>query len=150
MTSGDAAATWKCPRCGRSFRAVNQRHSCGVGSREELLRNKPAALVTLYTALEQALAGYDDVEIVTKDRYALFRTTRIFADLVFMRDALRLAVHLKRSASQPMFFKVVAGRKGQVTHVTRLRTAAELRAVLPYMKEAYEAARDEARRRESP
>ena len=45
---------------------------------------------------EHALEGRDDVEIVTKDRYALFRTTRIFADLVFMRDALRLAVHMKR------------------------------------------------------
>jgi hypothetical protein len=41
-------STWKCPRCKRSFRQVNQRHSCGVGDRELLLRNKPAALIDLY------------------------------------------------------------------------------------------------------
>jgi predicted transport protein len=110
-----------------------------------LLRKKPAALVTLYAAIERALAGCDDVEIVAKDRYALFRTTRIFADLVFMRDALRLAVHLKRTVSDPLFFKVVAGRNGQVTHVAKVRTAAELKAVLPFLKEAHRAANDKAR-----
>ncbi|HMI91831.1 MAG TPA: DUF5655 domain-containing protein, partial [Polyangiales bacterium] len=81
---------------------------------------------------------------VAKDRYALFRTTRIFADLVFMRDALRLAVHMKRAVTDPMFFKVVAGRNGQVTHVAKIRSSAELDAVLPYLDEAYEAARGEA------
>lgn len=114
-----------------------------MGSRDALLRNKAPALVALYGALEQALAGRDDVEIVSKDRYALFRTTRIFADLVFMRDALRLAIHLKRTVSDPLFFKVVAGRSGQVTHVAKLHDAAELAAVLPYFTEAYEAARAE-------
>jgi predicted transport protein len=135
---------WKCPRCERSFRAVNQRHACGVGSRDALLAKKPAALVALYGALEAALAGRDHVEIVAKDRYALFRTTRIFADLVFMRDALRLALHLKRAVSDPMFFKVVAGRNGQVTHVVKIRSAAELDAALPYLQEAYDTARKEA------
>ena len=115
-----------------------------MGSREGLLRKKPAALVTLYRAIEVALAGYEDVEIVAKDRYALFRTTRIFADLVFMRDALRLAVHVKRAVSDPLFFKVVAGRNGQVTHVAKIRDAAELDAVMPYLKEAYEVARGES------
>jgi hypothetical protein len=36
------------------------------------------------------------VEVVTRNRYALFRTTRIFADLTVMRDALRVAIHLGR------------------------------------------------------
>ena len=137
-------AIWTCPRCKRSFRAVNQRHACGVGSRDALLAKKPAALVALYGALEAALAGRDDIEIVAKERYALFRTTRIFADLVFMRDALRLAVHIKRAVRDPQFFKVVAGRNGQVTHVAKIRSKAELDAILPYLKEAYEAARGEA------
>jgi hypothetical protein len=138
------SSIWKCPRCKRPFRQANQRHSCGVGSREALLRNKPAALVALYAVLEKTLSSYPGVEIVTKDRYALFRTTRIFADLVFMRDALRLAIHLKREISHSLFFKVVRGDSGRVAHVAKLHDAAELRAIEAYVKEAYDVARDES------
>jgi predicted transport protein len=109
-----------------------------VGDRTALLRNKPPSLVALYVDLERALSRYRGVEIVTKDRYALFRTTRIFADLVFMRDALRLAIHLSRAVADPRFFKVVHGDTGRVAHVTKLHDRAGLDAILPYLKEAYD------------
>lgn len=137
-------STWKRPRCKRSFRQVNQRHSCGVGDRELLLRNKPAALIDLYQSLEKILKSYKGVEIVTKDRYALFRTTRIFADLVFMRDALRLVVHLEEEVSLPLFFKVVRGETGRVAHVAKLHNTAELAVVQPYLKKAYDFAQSES------
>ena len=136
--------SWKCPRCGRRFRQVNQRHSCGVGSRQELLKGKPESLVALYRSLEKTLRSYRGVEIVTKDRYALFSTTRIFADLVFMRDALRLAIHMDLEARHPLFFKVGMGDNGRVGHVAKLHDAAELEAVMPFLKEAYELARSES------
>lgn len=135
---------WKCPKCKRAFRSPNQRHSCGTGDRDALLRNRPEPLLELYRALERELSTYRGVEIVTKERYALFRTTRIFADLVFMRDALRLAIHLNRSVSHPLFFKVVRGQNGRVTHVVRLKTAAEWQAMQPYLREAYDCAHAEA------
>jgi hypothetical protein len=133
---------WKCPRCKRAFRQVNQRHSCGVGDRATLLSGKSAGLVELYRVIEREVSGYPGVEIVSKDRYALFRTTRIFADLVFMKDALRLALQLERVVVDPLFFKTVHDRK-RVAHVAKLCTAAEVAAVLPYLKEAYELARGE-------
>jgi hypothetical protein len=129
--------TWSCPRCGRSFRQLNQRHSCGTGDASLLLRNKAPDLVKLYRGLEKIVRRYSGVETVTKDRYALFRTTRIFADLVFMKDALRIAIHLGRAVEDPVFFKVVGDRR-HVSHVAKLRDAGELRAVEPYLKEAYE------------
>ena len=136
--------TWKCPRCGRQFRRANQRHACGIGSREELLKGKPEPLVALYRSLEKSLRSCKGVEIVAKDRYALFRTTRIFADLVFMKDALRLAIHMDREAHHPLFFKVGMGDNGRVGHVAKLHNAAELKAVMPFLKEAYELAWSES------
>ncbi len=91
----------------------------------------------LYDALEKELRAWTGIEIVAKDRYALFRTTRIFADLVFMKDALRLAIHLNREVEHPLFFKVARDR-ARVSHVAKLRDEAELAAVVPYVKEAYE------------
>lgn len=136
--------TWTCPRCDRTFRQVNQRHACGVGSRSVLLKNRPPALVDLYGKLEATVTGFGAVEVVTRDRYALFRTTRIFTDLTVMRDALRVVIHLGREVSAPYFIKVVHGDK-RVSHVAKVRTPAELRVIKPLLREAYElAAREEA------
>jgi Domain of unknown function (DUF5655) len=102
-----------------------------------VLRNRPEALVRLYGSLEVFAKSLGPIEIVARDRYVLLRSLRIFADLVLMADALRVAVHLRRKVDDPMFFKVVSdGRK--VTLVTKLQTEKQLKALEPYLKEAYE------------
>ena len=91
-----------------------------------LLKNRPPALVALYGKLEASMRSLGAVEVVTRDRYALFRTTRIFTDLTVMRDALRVVIHLGREVRAPYFIKVARGDK-RVSHVTKIRTSAELR-----------------------
>lgn len=110
---------------------------------EDLLAGRPAGLVKLYRDLEKFARGLGKVEIVAKQRYVLFRTTRIFADLVFMRDALRLAVVLEQEQSSPLFFKIgrMSGRR--IVHVARLGDAADLRAIKPHVRKAYEFAERE-------
>jgi len=99
-------------------------------------------LVDLYGKLEATVKGFGAVEVVTRDRYALFRTTRIFTDLTVMRDALRVVIHLGREVSAPYFIKVVHGDK-RVSHVAKVRTRAELRVITPLLREAYELAASE-------
>ena len=109
-----------------------------------LLKDRPPALVQLYGELEATVTGFGAVEVVAHDRYALFRTTRIFTDLTVMRDALRVVIHLGRTVSAPYFIKVGRGAK-RVSHVAKIRTSAELRVITPLLREAYElAAREES------
>lgn len=131
--------SWACPRCDRTFRQVNQRHACGVGSAATLLKNRPPALTALYRELETTVRSFGEVEVVTRDRYALFRTTRIFADLTVTRDALRVVVHLGRKVSEPHFIKIGPSGK-RVSHVALVRTAGELRKVIPFLREAFDLA----------
>jgi predicted transport protein len=77
------------------------------------------------------------VEVVARKRYVLFRSKRIFADLVVMADALRLAIHLSRKADHRLFPKVAADRK-QVTHVAKLHDLEEFNGLKPFLREAYE------------
>jgi len=134
--------TWVCPRCDRSFRQVNQRHACGVGNTATLLKDRPPVLCDLYRRLEATVKHFGAVEVVTRNRYALFRTTRIFADLTVTRDALRVVIHLGRNASAPLFIKV--GQSGQrVSHVALIRTAEELRTIIPFLREAFDRAMSE-------
>jgi predicted transport protein len=110
-----------------------------------LLANRPAALVELYEKLGATVRGFGTVEVVTRDRYALFRTTRIFADLTVMRDALRVVIHLGREAKGPYFIKVVHGDQ-RISHVAKIRTWAELQTIAPLLREAYELAASEESR----
>jgi hypothetical protein len=118
---------------------VNQRHACGVGSAATVLQGRPPALTGLYRKLETAVRSFGEVEVVAGDRYVLFRTTRIFADLTVMRDALRVVVHLGRRVSEPYFIKIGPNGK-RVSHVVLVRTAEELRTVVPFLREAFDLA----------
>jgi predicted transport protein len=130
-------AAWTCPKCQRRFTQKNQRHACGTGERAEVLRNRPAELVALYEALETFVKSLGPVEFVTRERYVLLRTNRIFADLVVMADPLRLVIHLSRKVEHRLFIKTGSDRK-QVSHVAKVRTLAELNAMKPFLREAYE------------
>jgi hypothetical protein len=131
--------SWACSRCHRTFRQVNQRHACGVGSARPLLKGRSPELSGLYRELETTVRSFGEVEIVTRNRYALFRTTRIFADLTVMRDALRVVIHLGRKAVAPCFIKIGQGDK-RVSHVALVRTAEDLRTLIPFLREAFDLA----------
>ena len=131
------SAGWACPKCKRRFTRKNQRHACGTGERADVLRNRPPEIVALYAALESFVKSLGPVEFVTRERYVLLRTTRIFADAVIMTDALRLAIHLSRKVSHPLFIKIGADRK-QVTHVAKLHSRQDFEAMKPFLREAYQ------------
>ena len=110
-----------------------------MGSAATLLEGRSPALADLYRKLEATVRSFGKVEVVTRDRYALFRTTRIFADLTVMRDALRVVVHLGRRVSAPCFIKSASSGK-RISHVALVRTAEDLRTVLPFVREAFDLA----------
>ena len=129
--------TWTCPQCKRRFTRKNQRHACGTGDRAEVLRNRPPEVGELYAALEMFAKSLGPVEFVTRERYVLLRSNRIFADATIMSDALRLAIHLSRKVDSKAFSKVASDGK-RVTHVAILRDVKELDAMKPFLREAYE------------
>jgi Domain of unknown function (DUF5655) len=121
------------------FAKANQRHACGVGSPGSLLKGRSPGLTVLYQSLETTVRSFGEVETVTRNRYALFRTTRIFTDLTVMRDALRVVIHLGRRAVAPCFVKIgPSGRR--ISHVALVRDAEALRAITPFLREAFDLA----------
>ena len=128
---------WICPKCERKFTQKNQRHACGTGSRSEVLRNRPPHIVDLFTALETFVHSLGPVEVVARERYVLFRSNRIFADLTVMSDALRLVIHLGRKAESPLFIKIASDSK-RASHVAKLHSPDDLNTLEPFLREAYE------------
>jgi hypothetical protein len=128
---------WNCPKCRRKFTREHQRHACGTGERGNAIRNRPDTIVELYASIESFARSLGPVEIVTGERYVLLRSVRIFADLVIMAEAVRVAVHLGRKVDAPLFFKVAADRRF-VTHVAKLKTMDEFERMKPFLREAYQ------------
>ncbi len=134
--SSPSGARWTCPTCGRSFTQVNQRHACGTSDGSDVLRDRPASVVSTYAAIEAFVKSLGPIEIVARERYVLLRGARIFADLVIMADAVRVAIHLEREVDDARFIKVVEDRK-KVTHVAKLGSASDVDAIKGYLQEAY-------------
>jgi hypothetical protein len=77
------------------------------------------------------------VEVVARERYVLFRSIRIFTDLVIGPDAVRVAIHLPRTTRHRLFMKVVANDR-QVTHVAKIRNLDEAESMKPFIRDAFE------------
>lgn len=88
-----------------------------------MLRDRPPGLVHIYELIEAHAKTLGAVEIVTRQRYVLFRSVRIFADLTMMTSCVRLVIHLHRRVADPAFFKIVTGEKMAVSHVAKLTTS---------------------------
>jgi hypothetical protein len=128
---------WMCPNCNRRFTRRGQRHACGTGEGEDVLRNRPVSLVRLYGSIVTFVKAFGEVELVTRDRYVLMRSTKIFADLVVMSSALRLAIHLPRKVATPIFIKVVTGRR-HITHVAKIQNETDFDNLKSLLREAYD------------
>lgn len=87
---------WTCRKCGSSFTQVNQRHACGTTDGSDVLRNRPESVMRTYVAIEGFVKSLGSIELVARKRYVLLRSVRVFADLVIMADAVRVAIHLER------------------------------------------------------
>ncbi|WP_323847167.1 DUF5655 domain-containing protein [Microbulbifer magnicolonia] len=128
---------WLCPKCDREFTRKNQGHVCGTGNRDDVIQGRPQSVVEVYSAIEEFINKLGKVEIFARDRYVLFRSSRIFVDLSIMKDVVRVAIHVGRTVKNPIFVKVVDDGK-QVTHVAKIGNLGELREIEPLIKEAYE------------
>lgn len=115
---------------------AKQRHACGTGDRNEVLRGRPPELVALYGKIETFARALGPIEVVARDRYVLLRSTRIFADLVMMAEAVRIAIHLERRVEHPLFFKIATDRK-KVSHCAKLTTEQEWTQIQEYVREAW-------------
>jgi hypothetical protein len=95
----------------------------------------PAGAANTSLLLETVVRGYGGVDVM-RDWRALFRTTRIFADLTVMQDALRAVIQLDRTATGPCFIRKSQNRR-RVSHVAIVRTRDELRRILPFLREGF-------------
>ena len=136
---GPMGELWTCPNCGHKFRWRNQWHSCTKVTLEDHLRGKPAEVVALYRAFEQAVLGLgDDVEIEAVKGRVEFRARIRFAGCTIQRKGLRCAVLLPRVLPHPRFVRIESPMPTQHPHYFRIDGPEDLDGeVRAWLEEAY-------------
>lgn len=132
-----APTLWTCPKCRRKFARKQQRHTCGAGTRADVLKDRREEVVGLFAALERQAKNFGPVEFIARERYIILRGKHIFTDVVILGDALQLVIHLPRLVRHPLFKKIVADRKW-VSHTAKVRSLEELAQLEPFLRAAFE------------
>lgn len=133
----NATPLWTCPKCRRQFARARQQHICSAGTRAKVLKNRREEVVALFEALERQAKALGPVEFVARERYIILRSKHIFADVIMLADSLRVVVHLPVMARHALFKKITADRKW-VSHTAKVRNAAELEQLQPFLRAAWD------------
>jgi hypothetical protein len=136
MPSKPQTTSWTCPKCRRRLARKQQQHLCSAGTREKVLKNRREELVELFAALERQVKGIGPVEFIARERYIILRSKHIFADVIILADCLRVVIHLPKMARHPLFTKIIV-EGPWVSHTAKIRNAADLEQLQPYLHAAW-------------
>ena len=92
---------WRCPACGRDFRAPNQAHSCGTRTVEEHFAERPAHLREAFDALVAGCLPEPPVRVEPLQTTIHLTAGRAFAAATPRRDTLKVSVLLARVVEDP-------------------------------------------------
>ncbi len=111
---------WTCPNCGRSFRNINQSHSCAVFTIDKHLWNRPAGVVALYHMLQGIVCGIGDVTVDAMKSTILFRGETAFLSVAVRMKRLDVSMMLTKRITSKNVVDVVEISPGRFVHKLRI------------------------------
>lgn len=142
--SSPPALAWTCPTCGRRFHRARQPHVCDTTTVEDHLRDKDPAVVALFHAFAQAIAGAGPYEYAPIKAQVGFRGhKRIFAGVRLTRRGLEGYLDLPRRVDSSRFRHVAPYTRRLFVHHFVLTAADQLDAEFrDWIGEAYRVGQD--------
>ena len=130
-----------CPKCDRPLTKENSWHYCKKISIDDLLKNKPAELVTVFDKLMAEVGSWEGVSASATKACIVFITFKTFLVVKVMKNELDLKFVLPEENDEfPIYKKQVYGKK--VEHYIRLRDEEDLDSdVFRLIRQSYELAK---------
>ena len=131
-----------CPKCDRPLTKVNSWHYCKKISIDDLLKNKPAQLVTVFDKLFAEVGSWEGVSASATKACIVFITSKTFLVVKVMKNELDLKFVLPEESDEfPIYKKQAYGKK--VEHYIRLRDAEDLDSdVFRLIKQSHKLAKE--------
>jgi hypothetical protein len=145
MAARSTPPRWKCPKCGREFRARGQWHSCGEFTLAGYLRNKGPAARRLFDGFAAAVAGCGPCQVAPTKTQVSFRRRRNFAVVMALSNrTLKAALLLPRRISSKRISLTRQVSPWVYYSELRIESALEIDdELVGWLREAYEMAADE-------
>jgi hypothetical protein len=133
---------WTCPKCGRHFPVLDQKHVCANKTLDEALKGKDPRGVALLRKFEALAQRCGPVKMYPqKTRFAL-QITKTFVGVRLLRAAIDCEILLPRRIEDKRFRQILSASPRSHYHFLRISSAGELdRAVLGWLREAAQHAR---------
>jgi hypothetical protein len=131
---------WACPRCGRTFAATGQVHTCAPPrSLEDHLAGRDPGVVAMFTRFRELAEAAGPLEVVPEKTRIAFHVRMSFAAVTVRRRWLDAHVVLARRLESPRFRSVETFSARNHLHQFRISSVDELDdEVAAWLAEAYE------------
>ena len=99
---------WKCPTCNRSFKNVNQWHSCAVHKIEDHFNRTSEQIIETFKEIEsftKALGPNIEMDVVKT--MICFKHGSNFMTVNFKKDSLHLHISMKESHDEFPVYKIM-------------------------------------------
>lgn len=127
-----------CPKCDRPLTKENSWHYCKKISIDELFKNKPATLVSVFDKLFAEVVSWEGVSASATKNCIVFITTKTFLVVKMMKNELDVKFVLPHESDAfPIYKKQTYGKKTE--HYIRLRDEEDLDSdVFRFIKQSYQ------------
>ena len=129
---------WQCPKCGENFTTVNQWHSCGRFSLDDLFTGCEPATRRLFDRFVELVESCGPVAIIPQRTRVAFQARMRFAAIIPRKRYLRGHFVLARRREEPFFSRIQRYSRRNYVHEFRLDSEGQLTGVfLDCVQEAY-------------
>ena len=131
---------WTCATCGRSFKNINQQHTCKLISKDDLFAKRPAHLKKLYQQVKAVVKTFGDFreETVPPD-VIFFKSKSTFMAVKVKKDHLDIEFFLDHLTDAPPVSKYLQTSKHRVAHIVPIDEGKDISSQLKkWMKASYD------------
>ena len=129
---------WICPHCKKSFKNVNQWHSCSVRKVEDHLINKPPHILEAYHKLESIVTGFGEVQISPVKTSIQYRIGANFASVRITGKYLEIEFQLDHEELEFPIHKTIKISSNSVFHAVMVEDPEEInKQLVDWLQQSY-------------
>jgi hypothetical protein len=117
---------WTCPKCNRSFRKINQGHSCVIIDIASHFIGKKPELFLVYEKIYNEFKNLEDVSVSAAMGAILFNANGTFLALKVRKNRVDMEFFLPEKQDVFPVYKVVRASKNRMVHFVRVENTAEV------------------------
>ena len=122
--------SWKCPKCGKTFRNTNQAHSCYVVSIDDHLKNKSVEVQAIVERLLNAVTKFGDITLNPVKSLIQVKAGATFLSIRPKKETVEIEFQLDEEIIKYPVYKYFRISKNRILHFAALEKKTDINKTL--------------------